>query len=119
MPKLSNGHFLKGGRGWGFVARNSNGHFLEGGCGNLTRVASPIQTCCLVQFGQSNPVGNVKIIVSTHAKELTRGLTLVDLDQSVDESFFSKPEILSALPLITVVFGNIRKKNIEHKEEYH
>jgi hypothetical protein len=73
--------------GWGFVARNNLGEFLEGGYDNLCRVATSFQAETLAALYSLQRVVQLdmsRIILETDATELVRGLTSLDLDQSVD-----------------------------------
>jgi hypothetical protein len=66
--------------------------FLEGGCGNLKsgKSNSSWSAGSSVQFGKSYQLWMTRIILETDATELVRGLTLVELDQSVDGSLFKQ-----------------------------
>jgi ribonuclease HI len=77
--------------GWGFVARDKEGKYMEGGCGNIPRVASPLQgeaMAALYSLERAAYVGMSKIILETDAKELKKGITTKELDRSVDVSLF-------------------------------
>jgi hypothetical protein len=64
--------------GWSFVARDKEVEYMEGGCGNLPRVACPLQVeamAPLFSLERAAYVGMSKIILKTDATELEKGIT--------------------------------------------
>jgi ribonuclease HI len=79
--------------GWSFVARDKEVEYMEGGCGNLPRVACPLQVeamAPLFSLERAAYVGMSKTILKTDATELEKGITTKELNRSVDESLFGQ-----------------------------